>query len=125
MLIFGGAPAEPTKAEVRKVCASSNDRKANIGYSENEENAHLPLIYVVTPTYKRPEMIAELTRLGQTLLLVPQVHWVVAEDSPDCTEHITQLLVRLGIFHKEYFYIYLSFYLLHQIVIEDLQCKIV
>nr|XP_053641330.1 galactosylgalactosylxylosylprotein 3-beta-glucuronosyltransferase S-like isoform X3 [Cherax quadricarinatus] len=61
------------------------------------ENESSPIIYVVTPTYKRPEMVAELTRLGQTLSMVQNIHWIVAEDSATCSRPITGLLQRLGL----------------------------
>ena len=44
------------------------------GYSQK-------IIYVVTPTYKRSAQIADLTRLSQTLQLVPNIHWIVTEDA--------------------------------------------
>ena len=56
----------------------------------------MPMLYIVTPTYRRPEMIAELTRLGQTLLLLPRVHWIIAEDSHSCSSAITDTLRRIG-----------------------------
>ncbi|KAB7505561.1 Galactosylgalactosylxylosylprotein 3-beta-glucuronosyltransferase S, partial [Armadillidium nasatum] len=61
-----------------------------------EEDPSLPKIYVITPTYGRPEMIPELTRLGQSLLLVPRLHWIIAEDSYNCTDIIIDLLNSLG-----------------------------
>lgn len=36
----------------------------------------LPTIHVVTPTYSRPVQKAELTRLANTLLHVPNLHWI-------------------------------------------------
>ncbi|MCL4129096.1 UNVERIFIED_CONTAM: hypothetical protein GTU68_051857 [Idotea baltica] len=42
-------------------------------------------------------MAAELTRLGQTLLLVPRVHWLLAEDSPKCSDTVSQFLAKLGL----------------------------
>lgn len=55
-----------------------------------------PTIYFVTPTYPRREQIAELTRLGQTLMLVPNLHWIVADDSEGCNRHLSALLQRFG-----------------------------
>ncbi|XP_050426846.1 galactosylgalactosylxylosylprotein 3-beta-glucuronosyltransferase S-like [Adelges cooleyi] len=55
------------------------------------------LIYFITPTYPRREQIAELTRLGQTLMLVPRIHWIVADDRPDCSQQLTALLPDFGI----------------------------
>lgn len=54
----------------------------------------LPLIFVVTPTYSRPEQKAELTRLSQTLQLVARVHWIVVEDRDNRSSLVTKLLHR-------------------------------
>jgi len=56
-----------------------------------------PIIYFVTPTYPRREQIAELTRLGQTLMHVPHLHWIVADDSDVCNVFLDHLLNRFGI----------------------------
>lgn len=56
----------------------------------------LPTIYVVTPTYRRPEQMADLTRLAQTLMLVPNVHWLVVEDAKTRTPMVADLLRRTG-----------------------------
>ncbi|KAM7377473.1 hypothetical protein PAMA_013996 [Pampus argenteus] len=54
----------------------------------------LPTIFVITPTYARLVQKAELTRLSQTFLHVPQLHWIVVEDSPHKTPLVTDLLVK-------------------------------
>ena len=40
---------------------------------------------------------AELTRLAQTLLHVPNLHWVLAEDIRDCSSLIPTVVERYGI----------------------------
>ncbi|XP_056383514.1 galactosylgalactosylxylosylprotein 3-beta-glucuronosyltransferase 3 [Hyla sarda] len=55
---------------------------------------NLPVIYVVTPTYARPHQRAELTRLSQTLLLVPALHWILVEDSAERTSLVSDLLAQ-------------------------------
>lgn len=40
---------------------------------------------------------AELTRLSQTFLHVPQLHWIVVEDSPHRTPLVAELLRRSGL----------------------------
>uniref|UniRef100_A0A6A7G1L9 Galactosylgalactosylxylosylprotein 3-beta-glucuronosyltransferase n=3 Tax=Hirondellea gigas TaxID=1518452 RepID=A0A6A7G1L9_9CRUS len=92
--IFGGS-AEPAKPEMRKLCSTSMERTATFG--AQQEDPSLPLLYIVTPTYRRPEMVAELTRLGQTLLLVPRVHWILPEDSHTCSSIVTDTLTRIGL----------------------------
>lgn len=56
-----------------------------------------PIIYFVTPTYPRREQIAEITRLGQTLMHVPHLHWIVADDTDNCNRLLNNLLKRFGI----------------------------
>lgn len=57
------------------------------------------VIYVITPTYRRPEQVADLTRLAQTLMLVSDVHWLVIEDSHVKSPQISALLRSFGIRH--------------------------
>ena len=54
----------------------------------------LPFIHVVTPTYSRLVQKAELTRLSQTLRLVPNIHWTVIEDSEQKTKLVTNFLMQ-------------------------------
>ncbi|XP_056298307.1 galactosylgalactosylxylosylprotein 3-beta-glucuronosyltransferase 3 isoform X2 [Pseudoliparis swirei] len=56
-----------------------------------------PTIFVITPTYARLVQKAELTRLSQTFLHVPQLHWIVVEDSPHKTPLVTDLMVKSGL----------------------------
>ncbi|XP_060887116.1 galactosylgalactosylxylosylprotein 3-beta-glucuronosyltransferase 3 isoform X1 [Labrus mixtus] len=56
-----------------------------------------PTIFVITPTYARLVQKAELTRLSQTFLHVPQLHWIVVEDSPHKTPLVGDLLVKSGL----------------------------
>ncbi|CAI6353780.1 unnamed protein product [Macrosiphum euphorbiae] len=54
-------------------------------------------VYVITPTYRRPEQVADLTRLAQTLMLVRDIHWLVVEDSQVKSPHLGVLLQSFGI----------------------------
>ena len=54
-------------------------------------------VYLITPTYTRREQIAELTRLGQTLKLAGNIHWILAEDAGHCSSMVSALLERLNI----------------------------
>ena len=54
-------------------------------------------IYVVTPTYSRATQLADLTRLANTLRLVPGVHWLVAEDRNVTSLSVTELLLSSGL----------------------------
>ncbi|KAJ3604222.1 hypothetical protein NHX12_028963 [Muraenolepis orangiensis] len=57
----------------------------------------LPTVFVITPTYARFVQKAELTRLSQTFLHVPQLHWVLVEDSPHKTPLVGDLLAQSGL----------------------------
>lgn len=58
---------------------------------------NLPTIHVITPTYSRPVQKAELTRLSNTLLHVPNLHWILVEDSQRRTPLVTRLLQESGL----------------------------
>lgn len=64
--------------------------------SMNSDNIPEPL-YIITPTYRRPEQIPELTRMSHTLMLVKNVHWLVIEDARVATKQVTRLLKRTGL----------------------------
>ena len=55
-------------------------------------SSQLPYIYVITPTHTRLVQKAELTRLSQTLRLVPNIHWIVIEDSNQTSNLVTSVL---------------------------------
>lgn len=54
-------------------------------------------LYIVTPTYTRATQLADLTRLANTLRLVPGVHWLVSEDRNSTSLPVTQLLEASGL----------------------------
>lgn len=56
-----------------------------------------PPLYIITPTYRRPEQIAEITRLGYTLKHVPNLFWLVIEDATVPTALVTRQLKRIGV----------------------------
>lgn len=59
----------------------------------NKKNGILPIIYAITPTYTRHVQKAELTRISQTLKLVPNIHWIVVEDSEGKTDLVRNLIL--------------------------------
>lgn len=70
-----------------------------VNYPDNSNTSYAdenPL-YVITPTYRRPEQVPELTRMAHTLMLVRNVHWLVIEDAQNATEQVTELLRRTGL----------------------------
>ncbi|GLV35111.1 Glucuronyltransferase I [Carabus blaptoides fortunei] len=62
-------------------------------------NNALPTVYAITPTYKRYEQKAELTRISQTLALVPNIHWIVIEDATENSLLVTKLLQDSSLIH--------------------------
>ena len=58
-------------------------------------------LYIVTPTYTRATQLADLTRLANTLRLVPGVHWLVAEDSNTTSEVVEELLTASGLSYTQ------------------------
>jgi len=66
---------------------------------EREPKKNLPVIYLVTATYKRPEQLPDLTRMAQTLMHVPSIMWLVIEDAQVLNPHVADLLRRSGIPH--------------------------
>ncbi|XP_049871192.1 galactosylgalactosylxylosylprotein 3-beta-glucuronosyltransferase S-like [Pectinophora gossypiella] len=55
------------------------------------------MIYFVTPTYPRPEQTPELIRQAHTLMHVPRIHWIVADDKYKCSRHVLGILRRSGL----------------------------
>ena len=64
---------------------------------DKEDSIEIPTVYVITPTYKRHTQKADLTRLSQTLLHVPRLHWIVVEDSEEKTGLVTRFLENCGV----------------------------
>ena len=55
----------------------------------------LPTIYLITPTYSRHVQKAELIRLSQTFMLVPNLQWIIVEDSDRPTDLVSRFVERL------------------------------
>lgn len=62
-----------------------------------------PTIIIITPTHKRPERLADMTRMAQTLMHVKNIHWIVIEDSNRTVDMVERLLQRTNIPYV-YFY---------------------
>jgi hypothetical protein len=62
-----------------------------------------PTIIIITPTHKRPERLADMTRMAQTIMHVKNIHWIVIEDSNRTVDVVERLLQRTGIPYV-YFY---------------------
>lgn len=59
---------------------------------ESEKTKQFPIIYCITPTYWRYVQKAELTRISQTLKLVPNVHWIVIEDAAEKSDLVRNVI---------------------------------
>jgi hypothetical protein len=58
-----------------------------------------PMVYMLTPTYKRYTQKADLVRMGNTLRQVKNIHWIVIEDAEGETELVTKFLTSCGVPH--------------------------
>lgn len=75
---------------------ATSSSSAGSSSSSTTHSPDVPIIYFVTPTYPRREQLAELTRLGQTLMHVPNLHWIVADDNSVCNNMLDDLLLDFG-----------------------------
>ncbi|EGW07413.1 Galactosylgalactosylxylosylprotein 3-beta-glucuronosyltransferase 1 [Cricetulus griseus] len=92
----------PPGADPREYCMSDRDivevvRTEYVYTRPPPWSDTLPTIHVVTPTYSRPVQKAELTRMANTLLHVPNLHWLVVEDAPRRTPLAARLLHDTGL----------------------------
>lgn len=86
--------APPVTEAARKVAAASSD---GIPPRFPVDTKSLPPLYIITPTYRRPEQLAEITRLGYTLKHVRNLFWLIVEDADSRTESVTRLLRQIDV----------------------------
>nr|CAD2184772.1 unnamed protein product [Meloidogyne enterolobii] len=72
-------------------------------YIWNEQIKQRTTVILITPTYKRHERLADMTRLSQTLMHVQNLHWVVVEDANHTSPAVERILQRSKIPYT-YFY---------------------
>ncbi|XP_068746286.1 galactosylgalactosylxylosylprotein 3-beta-glucuronosyltransferase 3-like [Montipora capricornis] len=65
--------------------------------TDTKFNNQIPTIFFITPTYQRLTQKADLTRLSQTLLHVPKLHWILVEDSHQKTDLVQRFLASCGV----------------------------
>ncbi|CAL7940025.1 unnamed protein product [Xylocopa violacea] len=92
--IFG--PTDNSKISRATLSHAEFGRNKTLNWQQSSDEALEPL-YIITPTYRRPEQIPELTRMSHTLMLVKNVHWLVIEDATVATKQVTRLLERTGL----------------------------
>ena len=51
-------------------------------------------VYAITPTYVRPTQRVDLISLCHTLMHVPNITWIVVEDSVNKTQHVRDILTK-------------------------------
>jgi len=81
--------------EINKKLKMLGITKFNNPYKEDFDE--MPTVYVITPTYKRHTQKADLTRLSQTLLHVPRLHWIVVEDSEEKSGLVSRFVENCGV----------------------------
>ena len=64
---------------------------------KKKRSIDLPTIFAITPTYQRFLQKAELTRVANTFLHVPNFHWIVVEDSNVKTQLVANTLDETGL----------------------------
>lgn len=74
--------------------------KCNVSLDSPKPAETLPVIYAITPTYYRPLQKAELTRLSQTLMLVPNVYWVIVEDADEVSDLVRGIRKESGLYKR-------------------------
>uniref|UniRef100_A0A7I4YPJ8 Galactosylgalactosylxylosylprotein 3-beta-glucuronosyltransferase n=1 Tax=Haemonchus contortus TaxID=6289 RepID=A0A7I4YPJ8_HAECO len=75
------------------IAATSHNRN-RLMFDEKMDALPVPLIIVITPTYKRPTRLADMTRMSNTLRLVPHVHWIAVEDANYTVPYVEDILRR-------------------------------
>lgn len=83
------ARGTPLKVK-NKLCFVNPMDRRKPGHLYNKTD--IKMIYFITPTYPRPEQVPELTRLGYTLMHVPRLHWIIADDEPTCSDEVLNIL---------------------------------
>ena len=74
------------------VPSNLNSAHAESTAANPERNPEQPTIYMITPTYARWTQKADLTRLCQTLMHVPNLQWILVEDAEEKTALVSRFL---------------------------------
>ena len=92
-------PCSHVPCQSNDVVMSPNSSDHNQSLARSNQHARfndskLKTIFVITPTHQRKTQKIDLTAMCHTLMLVPEVVWIVIEDAPKPTSLVTQLLSR-------------------------------
>ena len=99
MLIYRNSVIEEQNSEITKLKRQINFLSSAPNASRDfsrvpASRSNLTHIYMITPTYKRWTQKADLTRLAQTLMHVPNLYWIVVEDANVKTDLVANFLRR-------------------------------
>ena len=100
VLANGPLPEEPDKfLSLKAEIGYLRQKLQNCGVNNPAQShvEHFDTVFAITPTYSRPVQKAELTRLAQVFIMVPNLHWIVVEDSVTKTNLVTNFLRNCGI----------------------------
>ncbi|KAK8726238.1 hypothetical protein OTU49_017482, partial [Cherax quadricarinatus] len=106
MLLLLYRYTEPTQVNHLQCLTAIEELKVSLTRTVKEElgrkspqDPKLPTIYIITPTYRRPEQMPELIRFAQTLMNVPNIHWIVADDANTTNYDVVDYLTYSSIPH--------------------------
>ncbi|KAK7909568.1 hypothetical protein WMY93_014252 [Mugilogobius chulae] len=85
------------RGELHKLQENAKKSESGRKHLEPAPEPALNTIYVITPTYSRLVQKAELTRMSQSLLHVPALHWILVEDAPQKSALVSNLLKNSGL----------------------------
>ena len=79
----------------RVINVVSSSRSEHLIITDNTTApSKLPTVYAITPTYARLTQRVDLTSLCHTLMLVPQITWIVVEDAVCRTQPVMDVLAK-------------------------------
>ena len=90
------------RISISRYLQEDTTRKVEKGPTSTTTTESLPMVYVITPTYARAAQMADLTRLSQALQGVPNVTWILVEDSRRKTQKVERLLNKTNIKSGDY-----------------------
>ena len=70
------------------------EKSGSVAKETTEAEDDIPVIFGITPTYKRSTQKVDLTSLCHTLSLVPHIIWIVVEDASEKSGLVARLLKR-------------------------------
>lgn len=97
LLTSGEARTQERKLSETQLRARLRALEKKMALQKSSWDPRLPVIFAITPTYRRFLQKAELTRTAQTLKHVKNLHWIVVEDSHERTNLVKRFLSNSGL----------------------------